>query len=120
MDIAADREGAGLVERVGQRPARFLQAEVLVVPGPEYVDVVDDVVLVGEDDPVALRQVTDDFVECQPMLGHRDGGRRPRADDGPHQAGEGGGERKANGHGDPHIETDRRGFQNFTAVQRLK
>src|SRR5215471_6245743 len=110
MDVAANHVSAGLAERITQRRARLLQAEILlVVAGAENVDVVDDIVLVGEDGAVALRQRQRALVEHQAALHDRDGGGGLRADDRSQQERDAGRYWRTKLHGEPLFkETDDR------------
>ena len=58
MDVAANPVGAGFVELVAQQLARLLQAEVraILTARPEDMDVVYDVIVVGEVQAIADRE----------------------------------------------------------------
>src|SRR5215831_4696344 len=98
MNVAADPVSADLIERIVQRHARLLQAKVLLLPGPEDVDVVDDVVVISEDDAIALRHRHRALVQHQSALDDRDG-RSLSGNDGSHHEGDGEGYDEVVAHG---------------------
>ena len=69
MNVTAHPDHTGLVEDVAQRGFWLLQPEVLLeISGPEYANVMDDVVFVGKDDLIALRNRYGRLAQHQTVL----------------------------------------------------